>query len=105
MHVEYTDSLKISLSLTGFGVGKVLRSENPKFEVGDYVYGFLGEAWAFFCSIIPHIPLMEDILSEHKYYSVQDGAGLVVIDNKYELPLSAYLGVLGMPGEDSVSTS
>ncbi|PPQ71633.1 hypothetical protein CVT26_010594 [Gymnopilus dilepis] len=79
---SYLPAFELGECLTGFGVGKVLRSENPKFEVGDYVYGFL-----------------EDILSEHKYYSVQDGAGLVVIDNKYELPLSVYLGVLGMPGQ------
>ena len=53
--------------------------------------------------VLLYIPFKDGILSEHRQYSVQDGAGLLVIDNKYELPLSVYLGVLGMPGEYAVS--
>ncbi|PPR00855.1 hypothetical protein CVT26_012490 [Gymnopilus dilepis] len=68
---SYLPAFEVGECLTGLGIGKVIRSENPKFEVGDYVYGLM----------------------------VQDGPGLIVIDNRYKLPLSAYLSVLGMPGE------
>ncbi|KAH9323492.1 hypothetical protein KI387_018131, partial [Taxus chinensis] len=62
--------------ITGLGVSEVVVSNHPEFKQGDFVTGFTG--WEEY-SIIP------------------GGMGLVKI--KYtDVPLSYYLGVLGMPG-------
>ncbi|KAG6906596.1 hypothetical protein DXG01_012999 [Tephrocybe rancida] len=67
-------------SLTGYGVGVVVRSENVEVKKGDHVYGMLS----------------------HEEYSIHQslkGEGLVVIFNEHNLPWSAYVGVTGMPGK------
>src|SRR5258706_13965707 len=61
--------------MTGGTVGQVAESNNPKFKAGDYVVGSLG--W--------------------QLYAISNGEGLAVVDPKV-VPLSAYLGVCGMPG-------
>lgn len=62
--------------MTGETVGEVIASGHPGFAVGDVVVGPRG--WQSHC--------------------VSDGARLVKIDRSHRAPLSAYLGVLGMPG-------
>ncbi|KAJ6559477.1 alcohol dehydrogenase [Mycena vulgaris] len=37
---SYISGFQISVPLDGFGVGVVLRSENPAVEVGKYIYGY-----------------------------------------------------------------
>lgn len=72
-------------SINNFGVGLVLRSEHAALKKGDHVYGML--------------PFQE--------YSVVadpadiDSACFRVLDNKEGLPWSVYVGVCGMPGEQS----
>ena len=61
--------------LMGGAVGKVMASNNSAFSVGDYVSN--GAGW--------------------REYFVSDGQGLTIVDASLA-PLSAYLGVLGMPG-------
>lgn len=61
--------------LTGGVVGQIHASQNERFAVGEVVVGELG--W--------------------QDYSVSNGKGLTVIDARLT-PLSAALGVLGMPG-------
>ncbi|XP_057827985.1 2-alkenal reductase (NADP(+)-dependent) [Cryptomeria japonica] len=62
--------------ITGFGISKVIISNHPEFEQGDFVSGFTG--WEEY-SIIP--------------------GGINLKKIKYtDVPLSYYLGVLGMPG-------
>jgi NADPH-dependent curcumin reductase CurA len=61
--------------MTGGTVGEVIESNHRKFKPGDYVVGSLG--W--------------------QQYAVSDGEGLVKVDPKL-VPLSCYLGVVGMPG-------
>jgi NADPH-dependent curcumin reductase CurA len=56
-------------------IGKVIASEHPGFAVGDDVYGAFG---------------VQD-------YAVSDGKGVSKLDSSLA-PLTAYLGVLGMPG-------
>lgn len=61
--------------LEGGAVGKILASNNSHFSVGDYVSH--GKGW--------------------RQYFNSDGSGLEKIDASIA-PLSAYLGVMGMPG-------
>ena len=72
---SYTRYLEIGEVMTGGTVGQVAESSNPKFKAGDYVVGSLG--W--------------------QLYAISNGEGLAVVDPKL-VPLSAYLGVCGMPG-------
>jgi NADPH-dependent curcumin reductase CurA len=61
--------------MVGGTVGQIVESNNPKFAVGDSVVGMLG--WA--------------------EMGVTDGALLRKVDTTH-IPLSAYLGAVGMPG-------
>jgi len=57
------------------GAGRVIASKNPKFAVGDYVYGGFGV----------------------QEYALSDGKSLTKVNIKLA-PLPIYLGTLGMPG-------
>ncbi len=61
--------------MVGGTAGVVEASQNPKFAPGDAVVGYLG--W--------------------QEYGVSDGTGLNKVETKH-VPLSAYLGPVGMPG-------
>lgn len=61
--------------MLGGTAGEVVASKNPKFSEGDRVVGSLG--W--------------------QEYALSDGSGLMKVDTS-RVPLSAYLGVVGMPG-------
>jgi NADPH-dependent curcumin reductase CurA len=71
----YAVAIQIGEVMTGETVGQVIESAHPKFAVGDYVVGSRG--W--------------------QTHSVTPADGLVKIA-KGAAPLSAYLGILGMPG-------
>jgi NADPH-dependent curcumin reductase len=70
---SYTPPFNLGQPLTGGSVGEVVESRNPRFAKGDLVIGMLN--WAS--------------------HTVHDGQGLRKIEAS--APLSAYLGVLGMP--------
>lgn len=72
---SYAANLEIGDVMTGGAVGKVIASQNPKFKEGDHVVGTTG--W--------------------QLYALSAGEGLNKVDPK-AVPLSAYLGVCGMPG-------
>jgi NADPH-dependent curcumin reductase CurA len=72
---SYAARQEIGEVMVGGAVGEVVESRNPKFAVGDKVVGMLG--W--------------------QRYACSNGAGLNRIDAG-GAPLSAFLGVLGMPG-------
>lgn len=74
--VSYIPPFSLKEPLEGGAVSEVVESRNPSFSVGDYVVGFQG-GW--------------------KEFSLSNGDGLMKVDPKLA-PLSAYLGVLGMPG-------
>jgi len=61
--------------MIGGTAGEVIASKNPKFSVGDKVVGMLG--WS--------------------EVAVSDGSMLKTVDTTH-IPLSAYLGAVGMPG-------
>ncbi|CAN5563948.1 NADP-dependent oxidoreductase [soil metagenome] len=71
---SYVPPFNLDQPLTGGSVGEVVDSCNPKFAKGDLVMGLLN--WAT--------------------HTVHDGKGLRKLDAG-GVPLSAYLGVLGMP--------
>ena len=62
-------------TMVGGTVGEVVESRNAKFAIGDQVVAYLG--W--------------------QEYGVSDGKGVYKADTTH-LPLSAYLGAVGMPG-------
>jgi leukotriene B4 12-hydroxydehydrogenase/15-oxo-prostaglandin 13-reductase len=72
---SYAARQEIGEVMIGGTVGEVVESKNPKFAKGNQVLGMFG--W--------------------QQYGVSDGKGLNKVDAS-RVPLSAYLGVLGMPG-------
>src|ERR687897_109290 len=71
---SYTPPFELDKPFTGGSVGEVVESKNPRFAKGDTVIGLLN--WAS--------------------HTLHDGKGLRKIDAA-AAPLSAHLGVLGMP--------
>jgi NADPH-dependent curcumin reductase CurA len=72
---SYAQPQEIGATMIGATVGEVVASHHPRFPVGSHVRGMLG--WTEF--------------------DVVDGKALERIDAS-RIPLSAYLGVVGMPG-------
>jgi NADPH-dependent curcumin reductase CurA len=72
---SYAKPVELGEVMIGEAVGEVVTSRHPKFKTGDIVAGTFG--W--------------------QLYAVSDGAGVRWIMDR-SLPLSAYLGVVGMPG-------
>jgi NADPH-dependent curcumin reductase len=72
---SYSKPVDIGEVMVGGTVSEVVQSSNPKFKVGDFVVGSMG--W--------------------QLYAASFGDGLTVVDPS-RVPLSAYLGVCGMPG-------
>lgn len=72
---SYASPQPLGEVMIGGTAGEVVESANPKFAVGDKVVGMFG--W--------------------QLYGKSDGAGLRKVDTT-RVPLSAYLGVVGMPG-------
>ena len=74
---SYVAPVELGAVMRAGAVGQVTTSEHPGFAAGDYVYGVFG---------------VQD-------YAVSDGKGVSKLDTSVA-PLTAYLGVLGMPGLD-----
>jgi NADPH-dependent curcumin reductase len=72
---SYAASVNVGAVMTGGTVGVVAQSKNPNFAVGDTVLAMFG--W--------------------QQYGVSDGRGVQKIDTRV-LPMSVYLGCVGMPG-------
>jgi NADPH-dependent curcumin reductase CurA len=72
---SYAAKQEIDEVMIGGTVGEVIESKNPRFAAGDKVLGMFG--W--------------------QQYGLSDGKGLNKIDAS-RVPMSAFLGVLGMPG-------
>lgn len=71
---SYVPPFQIGEPLTGGAVGEVIASNHEGYSAGDFVANFFG--W--------------------QEYVISDGQGLVKVDPA--IPLSAYLGTVGMPG-------
>jgi NADPH-dependent curcumin reductase CurA len=72
---SYADPQPLDEVMIGATAGEVVESRNPKFAAGDAVVGMFG--W--------------------QEYGTSNGKGLQKVDAS-RVPLSAYLGVVGMPG-------
>lgn len=72
---SYAPPQKVGEVMIGGTAGVVIESRHPEFRVGDPVVGMLG--W--------------------QLYGLSDGKGLRKVDTR-AIPLSAYLGPVGMPG-------
>src|SRR5947209_10704125 len=72
---SYIKPVGIGEVMRAGGAGRVIASKNPRFAVGDHVYGTTG-------------------IQE---YCLTDGTGFNKVDPKLA-PLPVYLGVLGMTG-------
>ncbi len=72
---SYAEPQKLDEVMVGGAVGRVLASRNTNFAEGEYVVGMFG--W--------------------QQYAVSDGGGVMKVDPR-QAPISASLGVLGMPG-------
>ncbi|KAI0772918.1 NAD-P-binding protein [Trametes elegans] len=75
---SYAPPFLLGEPLYNYGVGVVVRSENPAVKPGDHLYG---------------------IFKFQHYVIENDPKQFRVIENKEGLPWSAYVGVVGMPGE------
>jgi NADPH-dependent curcumin reductase CurA len=73
---SYAAPQPLNETMIGGTVGEIIASNNPRFAVGDKVLGMLG--WT--------------------EVAVSDGALLRKLDAASPIPLSAYLGAVGMPG-------
>jgi NADPH-dependent curcumin reductase CurA len=72
---SYAAKQELDQVMVGGTVGEVIESKNPTFKVGDVVTGAYG--W--------------------QQYGCSDGTGVNKVDAS-RVPMSAYLGVIGMPG-------
>ena len=82
---SYVPAFALNEPIEAFGIGKVLRSDNASYKEGELVTGI--------------IPVQE-------YIAVDDGsvAKLQRLQNPLDLPLSVFLGALGMPGLTAYSS-
>lgn len=83
---SYSPPLTPGQPLQSAIAGKVVRSDNPQFQVGDEVAAFYGENSEY--AVIPE-----------KFIAP---TGLRKVDNPHKLPLSYFVGYLGMPGTTAV---
>jgi NADPH-dependent curcumin reductase CurA len=72
---SYAAAQPLNETMIGGTAGEVVDSRHPKFAAGDQVVGYLG--W--------------------QEYGISDGAQLTKVDTR-RVPLSAFLGPVGMPG-------
>jgi NADPH-dependent curcumin reductase CurA len=72
---SYAKSVGLGEVMVGGTVGEVIASRHPNFKIGDKVLGGFG--W--------------------QLYGASDGTAVQKVDDR-DVPLSAYLGVFGMPG-------
>ena len=72
---SYIAPVEIGAVMRAGGLGRVTASKNPKFAVGDYVYGAFGV----------------------QEFAISNGSGITKI-NAGAIPLPVFLGTLGMPG-------
>jgi len=72
---SYAEAQALNETMVGGTAGEVVESRHPNFAAGDQVVGYLG--W--------------------QEYGVSDGRQLMKVETAH-VPLSAYLGAVGMPG-------
>ncbi|RPB22212.1 NAD(P)-binding protein [Terfezia boudieri ATCC MYA-4762] len=82
---SYSPAFQLNSVVTNKGISEVVKSNNPDFKIGELVVGHVGTENY---SVVPKERL----------------AGFVKVDNKHNLPLSYFVGALGMPGLTAYSS-
>ncbi|CAF1203341.1 unnamed protein product [Rotaria sordida] len=80
---SYSPPFELNQPLTNFFVGKVVKTDNSKFKIGQYVYGFGG-------------------YEEYTVHPKAQTDALRIISNEelqLGLPLTTWVGAAGMPGQ------
>lgn len=77
---SYSSAFEIGKPLDARGVAEVIESKNSKYPVGSIIHAFVG--WEEY-TVLPDLPTTR-IIPEAR---------------ESKLPLSSYVGVLGMPGK------
>ncbi|TCD60756.1 hypothetical protein EIP91_009549 [Steccherinum ochraceum] len=85
-------ALTLGKVVDNFGVGVVLRSENPSFKPGDHVYGYLNFENYSVVHPAPGAETSKDLFQVFKK-----------LDKHPDLPASIYVGSLGMNGQTAYS--
>jgi NADPH-dependent curcumin reductase CurA len=80
---SYSPAFTLNQPLTNFFVGKIVKTDNPKFKLGQYVYGHAGYE-EYTVHTQPQTDLLR-IISEEEL--------------KLGIPLTAWVGAAGMPGQ------
>jgi NADPH-dependent curcumin reductase CurA len=80
---SYLPVFELNQPLTNFFVGKIVKSDNNKYKIGQLVYGFGG-------------------YEEYTIHSKEQIASLRILSDeelKIGIPLTAWVGAAGMPGQ------
>jgi len=80
---SYSPPFVLGQPLTNFFVGKIIKSDNSKFQLGQYVYGI-------------------GVYEEYTVYPKDQTDSFRIISNeelKLGLPLTTWVGAAGMPGQ------
>ncbi|KAJ7262872.1 hypothetical protein C8J57DRAFT_1630610, partial [Mycena rebaudengoi] len=87
---HYAAGYEIGKSIWGFGVGVIVRSEEPTYAPGKRVYGF-------------PIPTFQKkkLFPEYSVIAKPAAIGLRILERHPELPWTVYLGAAGMPGKST----
>ncbi|KAF0484672.1 NADP-binding protein [Gigaspora margarita] len=79
---SYTPAYEIGQVLDGYGIAIVVKSNNKKYQVGDYFVGLIG--WEEYSHITANVVSAEALAKE--------------IFTKFKVPESHFIGLLGIPG-------
>lgn len=79
---SYAPAYLIGKPINGYGVGTIIRSDHPKFSVGQILYGFT----SFETYSIVDVASLES----HRFY---------VIEESHGLPWTTWVGGAGMSGQ------
>ncbi|KAI9572277.1 alcohol dehydrogenase [Boletus coccyginus] len=78
MRPSMPNKYQIGETINNYGIGVVVRSENPAFQVGDHLHGYF---------------LFQE------YSVLHDFKAFTKIHNEYNLPWSVFVGIAGLPGQ------
>ncbi|KAF4622619.1 hypothetical protein D9613_009028 [Agrocybe pediades] len=92
---SYASPFIIGESISGYGVAVVLRSEHPEVKKGDLISGMMSSSGFVINSALPTGS------TGYQNYNICKtlDSWLAKFENPHNLPLSTFIGVLGMPGK------
>ena len=85
---SYNPPMTIDEAVPNLGIGKVLKSDNPKFQPGDIIHAFIGTE---------EYTAIPGALADNTGYCFK-------LPSYYKLDPKLYIGALGMPGRTAYSS-